>query len=65
MEKRGNSQKEIFDPITGQWIPVELTDDDVYRLMKKNEEKRAEEDIMRKFFLKSIGAMDGWSSHEN
>ena len=65
MEKRGNARKEIFDFVTGQWIPSELTEDDVYRLMKRNDEKIAEEDIMRKIFLKSIGATDGWDPREN
>ena len=65
MEKRRNKRKEIYDPVTGQWIPSELTEDDVYRLMRRNDEKIAEEDIMRKIFLKSIGATDGWSPYEN
>tara|TARA_R100001480_G_scaffold153067_1_gene155755 strand:+ start:297 stop:494 length:198 start_codon:yes stop_codon:yes gene_type:complete len=65
MQKRRNSRKEIYDPITGQWIPSELTEDDVYRLMKHSEELKAEEDIMRKIFLKSIGATDGWDPREN
>lgn len=65
MERRVNKRKEIYDPVTGQWIPSELTEDDVYRLMRRNDERVAEEDIMRKIFLKSIGATDGWSPSEN
>jgi|TARA_R100000789_G_scaffold54631_1_gene53441 hypothetical protein len=58
-------EKEIYDPITGIWFPVHITDEDIMELMLKAEEIRAEEEILRKHHLKSIGATDGWIQLEN
>jgi hypothetical protein len=58
-------RKEIYDPITGLWLPSDITDDDVVELMIKADELMAEEAIMSKIFLKSIGATDGWAQPED
>ena len=65
MEKEENLRKEVYDPITVEWIPSELTEEDVYILMQSSEKKRAEEQILRRIFLKTIGATDGWNPREN
>ena len=64
MEKEENPRKEVYDPITGEWIPSELTEEDVYLLMQSSEKRKAEEQILRRIFLKTIGATDGWHPRE-
>ena len=57
--------KEIFDPISGEWIPTEMTEEDVMQLMLRNEEMKAEQEIIRKKVFKTIGATAGWTQEEN
>ena len=46
-------------------IPEGMTEEDVMQLMLRNEEMKAEQEIIRKKVFKTIGATEGWTQEEN
>jgi hypothetical protein len=65
MKENGRTKKEIFDPVSGQWIPTDMTEDDVMRLMQQTDALKAEAEIFTKTLYKKMGATEGWTQEEN